>query len=200
MNVAIIPAKGFSRRLPRKNIRPFHGKPIIAYSIEAAQQSGLFGRVLVSTDDDEIIEIAHEYGADVMKRGPAWALETVGPLDVARHSLELMNSVSLACVIYATAPLMSVSDLIAGYRAVLRPGISYAFSAGGTPLLHDAAQFFWCNPWALRQREPEFGMNTVMVPIAPERDCDINTEADWRRAEEMYAALQPTEVCDQTTA
>lgn len=189
MNVAIIPAKGFSSRIPNKNRRLFHGEPIIAYSIRAALESGLFGSVVVSTDSDEIVEIAHEYGADVMKRGPAWALDAIGPLDVARHSLSLIGEVSLVCVLYATAPMMRVGDIIAGYRAVQRPGVSFACSVGTVPFLHDAAQFFWARAWALRERVPEFGDNTVLIPVDPLRDCDINVEADWERAEEMYAAL-----------
>ena len=64
-NIAIIPARGGSKRIPRKNIKPFMGKPIIAYSIEAALQSGLFDEVMVSTDDEEIAEIACGYGAKV---------------------------------------------------------------------------------------------------------------------------------------
>ena len=64
-NIAIIPARGGSKRIPRKNIKPFMGKPIMAYSIEAALQSGLFDEVMVSTEDEEIAEIARQYGASV---------------------------------------------------------------------------------------------------------------------------------------
>ena len=64
-NLAIIPARGGSKRIPRKNIKPFMGKPIIAYSIEAALQSGIFDEVMVSTDDEEIAEMAKQYGANV---------------------------------------------------------------------------------------------------------------------------------------
>ena len=64
-NIAIIPARGGSKRIPRKNIKPFMGKPIIAYSIEAALQSGLFDEVMVSTDDEEIATVARQYGASV---------------------------------------------------------------------------------------------------------------------------------------
>lgn len=189
MNVAIIPARGGSVRIPRKNIRMFHGEPIIAYSIRTAQQSGLFGSVIVSTDDDEISEIAQRYGADVLRRGPAWSLDAIGPLDVARHSLGLIADVSHVCVVYATAPMLTVGDLIRGWRAVQREGIAYSCSVGTVPFLHDAAQFFWARAWALRERVAEFGDNTVMVPIPPERDCDINTIEDWRQAEAMYEEL-----------
>ena len=64
-NLAIIPARGGSKRIPRKNIKPFMGKPIIAYSIEAALPSGIFDEVMVSTDDEEIAEVAKQYGANV---------------------------------------------------------------------------------------------------------------------------------------
>ena len=64
-NIAIIPARGGSKRIPRKNIKPFMGKPIIAYSIEAALESGLFDEVMVSTDDEEIAMVARQYGAKV---------------------------------------------------------------------------------------------------------------------------------------
>lgn len=189
MNVALIPARGGSLRIPRKNVRMFRGRPIIAYSIEAARASRLFQSVVVSTDDDDIAAVAKTYGADVIRRGPEWAEESVGPLDVARHSLQDINA-SLMCVIYATAPLMAVSDLVRGYSLVQREGVAYSFSVGCVPDLHDAAQFFWCRAWALQERVPEFGEYTAMVPIHHSRDCDINTERDWLRAELLYAALQ----------
>ena len=64
-NLCIIPARGGSKRIPRKNIKPFMGKPIIAYSIEAALNSGLFDEVMVSTDDEEIANVAKKFGASV---------------------------------------------------------------------------------------------------------------------------------------
>lgn len=71
MNLAIIPARGGSKRIPRKNIRDFCGKPMIAWSIEAARASGLFEHIVVSTDDDEIAEVARAHGAEVPFRRPA---------------------------------------------------------------------------------------------------------------------------------
>lgn len=189
MTVAIIPARGGSVRIPRKNIREFMGQPIIAYSIAAAKLSGLFSRVIVSTDDDAVSAVAQRFGADVLMRGDRWCREDVGPLDVARHCLTLMAPVELVCVVYATAPLMAISDLILGWRAVQRPGMEYAFSAGSVPFLHDAAQFFWCRTWALREHRPEFGEATVMIPIPEARDQDINEERDWVCAEAKYTLL-----------
>lgn len=192
MTVCIIPARGGSVRIPRKNVRLFHGKPIIAYSIETAKASGLFESVIVSTDDEEISEIAQNCGADVMIRGPQWSEEHVGPLDVARHCLTLMQPTELVCVIYATAPLMSLADLVTGYYLVKEPGVAYAFSAASEPFLHDSAQFFYCRTWALREKVPEFGIRTRIVPIVKERDCDINDAEDWALAEKMYEALYAT--------
>ena len=71
MNIAIIPARGGSKRIPRKNIKEFHGKPMIAYSIEAALKSHCFDKVIVSTDDAEIADIAIQYGAEVPFMRPA---------------------------------------------------------------------------------------------------------------------------------
>lgn len=188
MNIAFIAAKGHSTRIPRKNKKLFHGKPIIAYSIETAFASGLFDHVIVSTDDPEIAAIAELYGAETMHREPRWTQDDVGPLDVAWNSLKELEDVKLICCIYPTAPLMSVSDLTIGYGEVMRHGVAYSVSIGVEPL-HDAAQFFWCKPWALRDRVPEFGSYTVMIPIDPSRDCDINIPEDWSRAEELYRRL-----------
>lgn len=189
MIACIIPAKGYSSRIPGKNIRDFHGKPIIAYSIASAKASGLFDTIVVSTDDDAVSEVAQAYGADVIRRAPVWSEDCYGPLDVARHTLELMNNVDIACVLYATAPLMAVADLVRGYHAVKRKRSAYAMSIGNAPFLHDAAQFFWCRSYALKERLPEFSEHTVLVPIDETRDCDINVEADWLLAERMYNNL-----------
>lgn len=189
MTVCIIPARGGSVRIPRKNIKMFHGKPIIAYSIETAKASGLFESIIVSTDDEEISEIAQSYGADVMIRGSKWCADDIGPLDVARHCLSLFKDVEFVCVIYATAPLLSVGDLLRGYREVKREGVAYSFSVGTDPFIHDAASFFYARSWALKERVPEFGEHTVMVAIPKERVCDINTPEDWEKAERMYAAF-----------
>ena len=95
MNVAVIPARGGSKRIPRKNIRPFCGRPIIAYSIKAARQSNLFDRVLVSTDDLEIAEIAKEYGAEVPFTRPAELADDFTRTDeVFIHALNYLKNKS----------------------------------------------------------------------------------------------------------
>src|SRR5580704_4424133 len=101
MRVAVIPARGGSKRIPRKNIRSFQGKPIIGYSIECALRSGLFGRVIVSTDDSRIAEVARDFGAEVpFVRPAALADDHAGTIEVIANAVEwlLDNGVTLSAV------------------------------------------------------------------------------------------------------
>jgi len=134
MNVAIIPARGGSKRIPRKNIRDFLGKPMIAWSIDAAIQSQLFDRVIVSTDDQEIREISLAAGAETPFQRPQQLADDHAPtLPVIRHAVEWLESsgctVSSACCIYATAPFLQTQYLKEGYDALrLTEGLDFAFS------------------------------------------------------------------------
>lgn len=119
-NLAIIPARGGSKRIPRKNIKDFLGKPIIAYSIEAALNSKLFEEVMVSTDDEEIAEISRKYGANVpFMRSEKTADDTVGLADVieevkntyASHKIEF----DYICCILATSPLLTKELMQRGF-------------------------------------------------------------------------------------
>jgi len=123
MNIAVIPARGGSKRIPRKNIRPFCGKPIIAYSVETAMKSGLFDSVVVSTNDEEIAKIARKHGADVPFMRPAELSDDfTGTTPVFRHAVEWHldngHDVSAACCIYATAPFTTTEDIIKGHAAI----------------------------------------------------------------------------------
>ena len=123
-NVAIITARGGSKRIPRKNIKAFRGKPIIAYSIETALQSGLFDYVMVSTDDDEIATISKQYGAQVpFIRSKQTADDFSGTADVI---LEVVNDLKTngkqfenACCIYPTAPFISKQTLNEAYDLMI---------------------------------------------------------------------------------
>ncbi|UFH56402.1 pseudaminic acid cytidylyltransferase [Spirosoma sp. KNUC1025] len=115
-NVAIITARGGSKRIPRKNIRPFLGKPIIAYVINAALASGLFTEVMVSTDDDEIAAVARQYGASVpFLRSPKNADDYATTADVLTEVLDHYKQqeqvFEFACCLYPTAPFIT-SDLL----------------------------------------------------------------------------------------
>ncbi len=123
-NLAIIPARGGSKRIPRKNIKPFMGKPIIAYSIEAALNSGLFDEVMVSTDDDEIASVAKEYGASVpFLRGSETSNDYATLSDVVDEVLNvyIANHIEVEniCCILPTAPLISNEDIKAAYKKMI---------------------------------------------------------------------------------
>jgi len=114
-SVALIPARGGSKRLPRKNIVDFLGRPIIAYTIDAAHDSGCFARVAVSTDDAEIAEIAQRCGAEVVLRRPELASDRATLLDVCLDFLDSEQAAGrgwlyLGCL-YATAPLRNAGDV-----------------------------------------------------------------------------------------
>ena len=138
MNVAIIPARGGSKRIHRKNIKPFCGEPIIGYSINAALATGLFDRVIVSTDDDEIADIAVALGAEVPFRRPkVLSDDFTGTNAVVKHAIQWLNergeSVKYVCCIYATAPFLSPNFLCKGYEKLLNSGKKFAFSVTSFP-------------------------------------------------------------------
>lgn len=120
-NVVIIPARGGSKRIPNKNIRFFLGKPIIAYSIEAARLTGLFDRIIVSTDSDQIAQVAKQHGAEVPFLRPAeLADDFTATGTVIFHALQWLfdnnSPADYVCCLYATAPLIRPIDIIRGYE------------------------------------------------------------------------------------
>jgi pseudaminic acid cytidylyltransferase len=133
MRLAVIPARGGSKRIPRKNIRLFAGKPVMAYSIKAALASGCFDEVIVSTDDEAIAAIAREYGAAVPFMRPTELADDHTILaDVITHAINWYRGqghvVNQACCIFATAPFVSAADLKAGQDALTSKGIHFALS------------------------------------------------------------------------
>ncbi|MBY6070796.1 pseudaminic acid cytidylyltransferase [Marinobacter salsuginis] len=131
--VAIIPARGGSKRIPRKNIKEFCGKPMIAWSIEAARKSGCFDRIVVSTDDREISELAIQLGAEVPFVRPAeLSNDYAGTLPVIHHAVDWLQrngeQIEYACCIYATAPFISSDDIQRGLALIRMERASYAFS------------------------------------------------------------------------
>ena len=186
--IAIIPARGGSRRIPRKNVKEFHGKPIIAHSIETALAYG-FKKVYVSTDDDEIKAVALRHGADIVGRPADLAADDVGTQEVARHAIEtlLISNAWPVCVIYPTAPMMWPVDLERGFQALQKYHTYYAMSVGTEPL-RDAGQWYWGRAGAFGH-VPLIAEHTVMVPIPESRVCDINTPEDWEQALTKYARM-----------
>lgn len=138
MRLAVIPARGGSKRIPRKNIKSFCGKPMIAWSIEAALQSGCFDEVVVSTDDQEIADVARAHGAKVPFIRPASLSDDhTGTIPVVRHAIEWFQQSgrppAQVCCIYATAPFIQVDDLRRGLELLRTSDGSYAFSVTSYP-------------------------------------------------------------------
>lgn len=138
MKLAVIPARGGSKRIPRKNIRPFCGKPMIAWSIETALASGCFDRVLVSTDDDEVAEVAEATGAEVPFRRPAvLADDHTGTQAVILHALQWCEAqgwpLSAVCCLYATAPFVSAQLLQQGLTMLEQEQCDYVFPVTSFP-------------------------------------------------------------------
>ncbi len=134
MKLAIIPARGGSKRIPKKNIRDFAGKPMIAHAIETAFASGCFDDVLVSTDCDEIAQIAKQYGAKVpFKRPNELADDFATTLDVMAHAALWCQSnyhdVSHLCCIYATSPLLKPDFLQQAQQLLEQHQSDYVFAA-----------------------------------------------------------------------
>jgi len=136
--IAIIPARGGSKRIPKKNIKDFFGKPLISYSIEVALSSKLFEKVVVSTDDEEIARIAKEYGAEVpFLRPKELSDDFTGTGDVVEHAINELASrgekYEYVCTIYATAPLLQKEYLIEGYEKLKESDAVNAFSSTSMP-------------------------------------------------------------------
>ncbi len=136
--VAIIPARGGSKRIPRKNIKNFHGKPLISYSIQAALDSNLFEKVIVSTDDEEIATIAKQYGAVVpFLRPKELSDDFTSTGAVVNHAIEYLESqgekIDYICTIYATAPFLQEQYLVEGFEKLKSSDAVNAFSATTMP-------------------------------------------------------------------
>lgn len=169
MRIAVIPARGGSKRIPRKNIRTFCGKPIIAYSIETALSAECFDRVVVSTDDQEIADVARRYGAEVPFLRPAeLANDFCGTNAVIRHAIEWFHAqgetVEAACGIYATAPFLQPETVQAGLNALARAEIAYAITVTSFPFPIQRAlritaasrvEMFWPEHQATRSQDLE---------------------------------------------
>jgi len=171
MKIAVIPARGGSQRIPRKNIRAFCGKPMIAWSIEAARSSGLFDQIITSTDDDEIAEVAKQFGAEVpFIRPEELSDDYAGTTPVIAHATQwALNQgyeIDAVCCIYATAPFLQVDDLKCGWE-VLRDGdwdYSFTVTEYAAPIFRS---FKKTNEGGLEMFFPEyFSTRSQDLPLA----------------------------------
>jgi len=230
-NVAVIPARGGSKRIPRKNIKPFRGRPMIAYAIAAARESGLFEHVVVSTDDEEIAEVAVGHGATVpFRRPPELADDQTVTVPVIGHAAQWFVARGLApdavCCIYPCTPLLRAQDLREAHALFVERGADYVYPVvafhsspwramtrpenGPMQFVYpqyelartqdlprcyfDAGQFYWGSTTAwisgLRMHSHGHGWE-----IEGHRIVDIDTPADWMRAE-LYARVLAESAAD----
>jgi pseudaminic acid cytidylyltransferase len=177
--VAIIPARGGSKRIPRKNIRFFAGKPIIAYSIAAARECGLFERIIVSTDDEEIGAVARDCGAETpFVRPVELADDHTGTDAIVRHAISWLTAhgltIAYACCIYSTAPFLRATYLREGYEKLLASGRDFAFSVTtyGFPV-----------QWALR-----IARDGSIAPASPDQIASRSQDLEvlWHDAGHFY--------------
>lgn len=226
MRIAVIPARGGSKRIPRKNIKDFAGKPMIAYAIDAAIASGAFDRVVVSTDDEEIANFARQRGAELPFVRPAELADDHTPtVPVISHAIGAMRAlgwdVLWVCCIYPGVPLIDAADITAAWDMLQSAGgQGYAFPVAEFPsaiqralrrsddgvvapfdpayvatrtqdldaAYYDAGQFYWGGVEAWQSGLPIHGHGRAI--ILPEwRVADIDTPADWDRAEALYQVL-----------
>ncbi len=220
MNVCIIPARGGSKRIPKKNIRDFCGKPMIAHSIDAAKASGVFDRIIVSTDSAEIAAVAEERGADVMLRAADLADDYTTAESVFNHLLEQLDHPEYACMLFATAPFVRPEHLAQGLERLKETGASSAFPVTAFPYPifralkvngQGALEMFWPeNREARTQDLPEafydagqfywvngakfkgaiYAPDAVPIHLPAHLAHDIDTPEDWSRAELMFQTLE----------
>jgi N-acylneuraminate cytidylyltransferase len=167
--IAIIPARGGSKRIPRKNIKDFFGKPLIAYSIQTALESKLFDKVIVTTDDEEIAKIAKEYGAEVpFMRPKELSDDFTGTGDVIKHAINYLKGrgeeFDYVCTIYATAPLLDSKYLVEGFKKLKESDAVNAFSATSMPFpiqrtfkldKNGRCEMFWPDNFSKRSQDLE---------------------------------------------
>ena len=141
MSVAVIPARGGSKRIPRKNIKIFSGVPMIAYAIKAAMESGLFEHIVVSTDDAEIADLAKQFGAEVpFFRPPELANDLATTVPVIAHAIQecekLRWNTDFVCCIYPCVPFLSGADLVSGRNAIekITEGYCYPITEFPSPI------------------------------------------------------------------
>jgi len=218
MNLCVIPARGGSKRIPKKNIKEFCGKPLIAYSIETAKKSGLFDKVIVSTDDEEIAKVAKKYGAEVQIRPAHLADDYTGSMQVFEYVISQNPGFEFACMVYATAPFLMAEYLKEGLEKLKNSNSCYSFAATtydfpiwrGFEIIDGKAKMFW--PEYMRKRSQDLkeayhdagqfywkkvkckekftfdGNIPVLIPRYLVQDID--TMEDFIRAEKMFKALR----------
>jgi CMP-N-acetylneuraminic acid synthetase len=167
--LAVIPARGGSKRLPKKNVRHMRGRPLLAYTVEAAAKSGLFERVIVTTDSSEIAEIARATGAEVpFLRDPTLA-DDVTPVSLA--TIDVLERLGRegqhyehVCQLMPNCPLRTAEDVVASYRQFLETSPDSQISV---------VRFGWQNPWWAMQLSPDLTVEPLFAEAMAQRSQDL---------------------------
>ena len=222
MNIAIIPARGGSKRILRKNIKYFSGKPMIQYAIEAAKEAMIFDKIIISTDDDEISQIAQSLGAEVPFIRPEELSDDHTPtVPVIRHAIQKMKNIGwnleFVCCIYPAVPFIESLDLVLALNRIKTEKDHFCFPVAEFPssifrslnmkedgklnaffpeneltrtqdlpkAFFDVGQFYWghANLWEKCDNLHSRGLG-FKIPYS--RAVDIDTMADWERAEKLF--------------
>jgi CMP-N-acetylneuraminic acid synthetase len=197
--LAVIPARGGSKRVPRKNIRELVGRPLIAYTVEAALESGVFGQVIVSTDDEEIARIGRACGAEVPFLRSTQLSDDVTPVSAATtDALERLDpeGTAFACVaqLMANCPLRTADDIRSSHEA---------FLASGAPAQISVTRYSWENPWWAMTRDATGRLMPLFADRLQQRSQDLPelfcpTGAIWWARGEILRATKTYHVEGRT--
>jgi CMP-N-acetylneuraminic acid synthetase len=185
--LAVIPARGGSKRIPGKNVRCLEGKPLLAYTVEAALGSGLFDRVIVTTDSPEIADVARDCGADVPFVRDAGLSDDVVPVSAATvDALERVDPSRRAfahvCQLMPNCPLRTAGDILASYAQFVRSGAESQVSV---------VRYGWQNPWWAMGRDEQLVLAPLFEDVATARSQDLpelfcpTGAAWWARADAL---------------
>ena len=216
--LCIIPARGGSKRIQKKNIKLFCGKPLIAYSIETAKKSNLFDKIVVSTDDEEIAKVAQEQKVEVQIRPKNLSDDYASSMEVFDYVVSKNSGFEYACMIYATAPFLEVKYLKEGLEKLKNSKSCYSFGATtydfsifrGFEIVDNKAKMFWPENLSKRSQDLPEAYHDVgqfywkkvnckekfsfdgNIPILIPRYLtqDIDTLEDFKRAENLYKVKQ----------
>lgn len=154
MKIALIPARGGSKRLPRKNIMPFGGRPMLKWTVEAAFSANIFDDVILSTEDEEIASVGDACGASIIHRPPEIADDASTLMDVLRHTIEYKPSITGVCLLLPNCPLRPASEIYRSHE------IWKSISA---PFLISVVDYGWTPPFRAHTMDDE-GRLTALMP------------------------------------
>ena len=190
--VALVPARGGSKGIPRKNLAPLAGRPLLAWTLEAARESETVDRIVVSTDSDEIATLAHEFGDEVLGRPPDLAADETPMLDVVRHALAELGAPDVLVLLQPTSPLRRGEHVDGAVRLLLDTGadkvlsvveVPHQFTPGSLMELRDGRLEPIASPGALRRQDKPvlYARNgPAVLALRPERLGDDLYGGDCR--------------------